>query len=1110
MSVLCCWPSRRSTLQDPDIETCKFLARPQPAKLSRTPYSPGEFEMPLFPTVTTRAPSLLSSPIPEAEVDPTVLDDGDSDTGLPAAESTKQSPSTLEAIRTKLVRHLSHKSQPRRHSQQSLGNSQEELARRAELRRLMHRRIQEELQNEEEEQAVKPVAPNIDNNKKSEASGVNPRDSLEFSVVETDRGESQDKQQGSKRALPLLFSAKGRQRQRIRRGSWPEWTSESHERLCPSHKSRLGERLSLPQMPPPLHLAPNRALSGRGPISTVSRHLSRVSRHLLNDLCLMKASRSDVTERRTSTGAEVHGNENLADDDATNVKIAITGATSTSGTLGANGTLRTGRHANDPTFAGHPDGNEETFTDADSDPDSPLDMWLRSQELHTASVVSYLPVCVDTVTPINISGTDSRATLNPMSATHDPAIASSEQASKSNSPTSENQEAPLTPKPGSQSNLIPAVREQASTPTPSSRSTKGRTDPAFAESPSNESVALQQAVAELGGAFGGLTPSRDRGQRAPSSHYTSSRYTSRPSSRRLTPKESGTSLNDMLTERKLTTPVSSFPTRVTPSRIQSIAKSNAGLRKMSELAVTPQNQELDRNQAPRRSTEDTVSSAVSETASFQQREAELQSIQERFRASKFFRESSDPTIHLTVPRKSKDLANQLQLRKNRSTETEPQQSLAGKKASLAPDYRRKHSSRSFSNECPPGIEETATGMWQRAIKQEAEQRDIHKRASSANTCSSSRAPASMQSLSKPRYAEETDYTKGSIDSWLDVPLSPTMTLRPRQVVPSFTIEPPSERSGTTDPESKGWADQSDVSGGNTIPVSRARSISLRPVRLQTPPASWAKWPSHNRHERTGAAGQIDNVIARDFATSAESSDRTDTEHASKEQPTPITRSLPIHFSRAIKGGWDRLIPSRSRRDSCHLERGYLEYPELELLPTLSGYKELQALEQQIETMKRQSTSGARRSHASTSESSKPRMAGRVVEEVHKMQHGEASASCYEADEARPDLPMSLLVTPPPAPPGSRTVSVASGFATPKSHLSYDDCVPTHMLDEDNGSIRSRPSFGGLEQAQHTRDIIKQTSSDSSIPETACFEDAQGEADSQPERTTQPQRLNHEE
>ncbi len=66
-----------------------------------------------------------------------------------AKVKSKKSSGTLNAVARKLKKHLSRDSAlSKRHSRSSVGTSEEEVERRAELRRIRRKRIQEELSNE--------------------------------------------------------------------------------------------------------------------------------------------------------------------------------------------------------------------------------------------------------------------------------------------------------------------------------------------------------------------------------------------------------------------------------------------------------------------------------------------------------------------------------------------------------------------------------------------------------------------------------------------------------------------------------------------------------------------------------------------------------------------------------------------------------------------------------------------------------------------------------------------------------------------------------------------------------------------------------------------------
>jgi hypothetical protein len=77
-------------------------------------------------------------------------DKSDSDIEMKVVDvKSRKSSSTLKSVAKRLKRHLSKDSElSKRHSRSSVGTSEEEIERRAELRRIRERRIREELSNE--------------------------------------------------------------------------------------------------------------------------------------------------------------------------------------------------------------------------------------------------------------------------------------------------------------------------------------------------------------------------------------------------------------------------------------------------------------------------------------------------------------------------------------------------------------------------------------------------------------------------------------------------------------------------------------------------------------------------------------------------------------------------------------------------------------------------------------------------------------------------------------------------------------------------------------------------------------------------------------------------
>lgn len=139
--------------------------------------------------IRSRDASMMPAELPSedpTELGQLVVDDSDGD-GEEDNTLTKTG-SALNVVRTKLIRHISHENEPNRRSRVAAGHSQEEVARRAELRRFRHQRIQEELKNEESNaessntshRSTRYLSPLIDAGQPR----VGPRDTIEFTVTD--------------------------------------------------------------------------------------------------------------------------------------------------------------------------------------------------------------------------------------------------------------------------------------------------------------------------------------------------------------------------------------------------------------------------------------------------------------------------------------------------------------------------------------------------------------------------------------------------------------------------------------------------------------------------------------------------------------------------------------------------------------------------------------------------------------------------------------------------------------------------------------------------------------------------------------------------------------
>ncbi|KAL6864117.1 hypothetical protein J3F83DRAFT_766682 [Trichoderma novae-zelandiae] len=188
MSIFFCCGSRRRGRQsagDVDLADTPEEHRTRRGVAVHQPRH--SIEMPIRSRDTSLMPAELPLEDP-TELGQLVVDDSDGE-GEEANPLTKTS-SALNVVRTRLIRHISHENEANRRSRASAGHSQEEVARRAELRRFRHQRIQEELKNEESKaessntshRSTRYLSPLIDAGQPR----VGPRDTIEFTVTVTD------------------------------------------------------------------------------------------------------------------------------------------------------------------------------------------------------------------------------------------------------------------------------------------------------------------------------------------------------------------------------------------------------------------------------------------------------------------------------------------------------------------------------------------------------------------------------------------------------------------------------------------------------------------------------------------------------------------------------------------------------------------------------------------------------------------------------------------------------------------------------------------------------------------------------------------------------------
>lgn len=184
MAVLCCCcnllPKKRAlqpTSQDNNQPN--LPARPPAARLP-----PSEPRPPPPSPQSTVARSSLTNPLPGTVTDLSIqlgeliVDDSDDDHGYDgvADDNRNKSASTLQLVKAAIRRHLSQDSLTRQ------SETEEQIARRAEVKRLMRQRIQEELRSETDEARSGSSTPHRLRSSTLHLPGNGPRDTIEFTV----------------------------------------------------------------------------------------------------------------------------------------------------------------------------------------------------------------------------------------------------------------------------------------------------------------------------------------------------------------------------------------------------------------------------------------------------------------------------------------------------------------------------------------------------------------------------------------------------------------------------------------------------------------------------------------------------------------------------------------------------------------------------------------------------------------------------------------------------------------------------------------------------------------------------------------------------------------
>ncbi|KAK3387564.1 hypothetical protein B0H63DRAFT_159952 [Podospora didyma] len=919
MAVFCCCTAPRSSKAWSSLHKAHpVLPTPPPpvrlpGPLTLNPVSPNTSPESLS-SLRVSVPASIA-PIEPVELGMLVVDDSESEEEVDPSVPGKNS-STLQLVRTRIRRHLSQDSLSRRKARSAIGCSQEEIDRRAELKRLMHKRIQEELRNEggqdttqsEVSSSNRPRGTSIDN-----LPGGGPRDNLEFFVSEDDsnlgkqcvtNAGSTNNSQG-KNLLPS-FSADDSP---ARRTSCPE----SHPQSV--IQALVRERSSLPLMPASPNLRPRRLPSTHDTSSLGSWRLSYSGSQL--DEFLGYSGNGDSSNE---TGS-VHKLQ------ASPKKLPIPGHSHS-----------LSRSHSSPARHGTP--RKETSPAIDQ---SPLSTWLRSQGLRSRSQSPSIS-CLRT----SEQGLEQEGSVKEAEVVYIRRWSSVQNCAVTESDITRPEvvhlydmdihrqlvtQALTTPvdsrnhSVGSHSHPVDSRSHPGSERHSSLKSSGSRRSSSSAKvgAPKAE---YQKTTSGLGGEYvevGAGSQIADARTTNSSSVYPSTMNSPSPSPGTCSPL-----LPDQSARR-----------RVSSLGFQWLDNSgNPHLSNRSQMTI---------EESPSSGPVCTQGKTdchlpLSETPG-KTRRAPPPEISEKslglfhlghgapaIIAGRFRKDANPPStpspdstkpsllarLHLTIPRRARLAPRGFDGSSPSSEEHHIMSPIS--KTGLVVSTPTRSRSRGYEtdrlspySQDPSGLsecEDSTAELWQRAVREEAKAR---KESSTRHSGHRSRR------LSFP----EDTYKK-----------------------------------------------HKDGESALSLYGSYVHASSKFPDAWPRCPDAWAKFPLYSREERNGPAGCADEVAPKDFARRSVVSCKGMPEYSSEPSALPAeqtpkygTQSIPGRFSRAVKSGFSKLVPprsspsrespksTRSHRKGGEKNKGNLEYPEFELLPKEGGYQELKALEHEIQHLK---------------------------------------------------------------------------------------------------------------------------------------------------------------
>jgi hypothetical protein len=188
---LCCckFPWRRDgglkpATQKPDLPPTPLLSLP-PEKEQQEPEEENQHSLIGLSDIVWAIP-VNNSSTASGSVVHQLAEDDNSDSDQDQPQATKKPSTAFDVVRNKLIRSISLNNNSDQPSLLSVGNSEEDVARRAELRRIMRQRIQDELESSETDSHIENKPKNtircISSVVELALPNSGPRDAIEFGV----------------------------------------------------------------------------------------------------------------------------------------------------------------------------------------------------------------------------------------------------------------------------------------------------------------------------------------------------------------------------------------------------------------------------------------------------------------------------------------------------------------------------------------------------------------------------------------------------------------------------------------------------------------------------------------------------------------------------------------------------------------------------------------------------------------------------------------------------------------------------------------------------------------------------------------------------------------